>query len=162
MNITKDYLRKIIKEELANISIPDEHTAAIDALDKLILKKYKDDKIMNDLVQGLREIVTDYESSVEYSPDGDSYGSGPQKVEFTAVEEKFSDLKRHINNKGYKELLKKFMVINFTEKKPSKWYSQINGANIWGKPLLIIINRSFLVSQKKYKKIGPASVGRSI
>jgi len=105
MNITKDYLRKIIKEELANISIPDEHTAAIDALDKLILKKYKDDKIMNDLVQGLREIVTDYESSVEYSPDGDSYGSGPQKVEFTAVEEKFSDLKRHINNKGYKELL---------------------------------------------------------
>ena len=61
--------------------------------------------------------------------------------------------KETLKDKGYKELLKKFMVINFTEKKPSKWYSQINGANIWGKPLLIIINRSFLVSQKKYKKI---------
>ena len=47
MNITKDYLRKIIKEELANISIPDKHTAAIDVLDKLILNNYKDDKIMD-------------------------------------------------------------------------------------------------------------------
>ena len=85
MNITKDYLRKIIKEELANISIPDKHTAAIDALDKLILDNYKDDKIMNNLVQDLGEIVADYESSVEYSPDGDAYGSGPQEVKFTAV-----------------------------------------------------------------------------
>ena len=110
MNITKDYLRKIIKEELANISIPDKHTAAIDALDKLILNKYKDDKIMNDLVRDLGYIVTDYESSAEYSPDGDTYGSGPQEVNFTQVEEKFNELrkhinKNHINNKGYKKLL---------------------------------------------------------
>ena len=105
MNITKDYLRKIIKEELANISIPDKHTAAIDALDKLIFKKYKDDKTMNDLVQNLGYIVTDYESSVgvEYSPDGDSYGSGPQKVEFTDVEGQFKRLKDHIKNEGYSD-----------------------------------------------------------
>ena len=113
MNITKDYLRKIIKEELANISIPDKHTAAIDALDKLIRNNYKDDETMNDLVFELREIVTDYESSVEYSPDGDSYGSGPQKVEFTEVEGQFEMLRKHINNKGYKELL---VALNNAEK----------------------------------------------
>jgi hypothetical protein len=104
MNITKDYLRKIIKEELANISIPDKHTVAIDILDKLILKNYKNDEIMNDLVQDLRDIVTDYESSVEYSPDGDIYGSGRQEVDFAQVEKQFNDLRNHINNKGYKKL----------------------------------------------------------
>ena len=61
--------------------------------------------------------------------------------------------KQTLNDKGYNDVLKKFMVINFTEKKPTKWYNQINSAKIWGKPLLIIINRSFLVSGKKYQKI---------
>ena len=103
MNITKDYLRKIIKEELANISIPDKHTADINFLYKHILNNYKDDETMNDLVSELRDIVTDYESSVEYSPDGDSYGSGPQEVDFTEVEGQFSDLRDHINDKGYND-----------------------------------------------------------
>ena len=42
----------------------------------------------------------------------------------TILIEQFSS--ETLKDKGYKELLKKFMVINFTEKKPSKWYSQIN------------------------------------
>ena len=123
MNITKDYLRKIIKEELANISIPDEHTAAIDALDKHILNNYKDDETMNDLVSELRDIVTDYESSVgvEYSPDGDSYGSGPQEVEFTAVEEKFNDLKDYIDDKGYND--KKLLVALNKAEETTKEYA---------------------------------------
>jgi superfamily II DNA or RNA helicase len=58
-----------------------------------------------------------------------------------------------LKDKGYKNILKKFIIINFTEKKPTNWYNQINSATIWGKPLLIIINRSFLVSAKKYQKI---------
>ena len=58
-----------------------------------------------------------------------------------------------IKEKGYNKVFEKFMVINYTEKKPRDWYSQINSAKIWGKPLLIVINRSFLVSQQKYEKI---------
>jgi len=58
-----------------------------------------------------------------------------------------------IKQKGYADIFKKFMVINYTQSKPSNWYSQISSAAFWKKPLLIVINRSFLVSSEKYKKI---------
>ncbi len=58
-----------------------------------------------------------------------------------------------IRNKGYENIYKKFIVINYTEKKDSDWYSKVNIASFWKKPILLVINRSFLISRKKYEKL---------
>ena len=56
-----------------------------------------------------------------------------------------------VKEKGYGDIYKKFLIIDYTENKPSKWYEQINSAIFWKKSILLIINRHFLVSQEKYK-----------
>ena len=61
--------------------------------------------------------------------------------------------KKVLEEKGYCHIYDKFLIINYTEKKPRKWHEEINAASKWNKPILIIINRSFLVSKKKYEKI---------
>ena len=61
--------------------------------------------------------------------------------------------KNTIQNKGYNDIFKKFLIINYTINKHKLWYQHINSATFWKKPILLIINRSFLVSQNKYKKI---------
>ncbi len=58
-----------------------------------------------------------------------------------------------IKERGFSDKLNKFMIHNFTIKKPSDWYSSINSSSIWKKPILIIINRAFLTSNTKYKNI---------
>ena len=61
--------------------------------------------------------------------------------------------KKTIIKKGYKEIFKKFLVLNYTIEKPQNWMQNINSCSFWRKPMLIIINRAFLVSKKKYEKI---------
>lgn len=58
-----------------------------------------------------------------------------------------------LKDKGYSHIFKTFMVIDYTENKSQNWYEEINSATFWNKPILLIINRSFLVSKKKYEKI---------
>ena len=58
-----------------------------------------------------------------------------------------------IIEKGYEKIFEIFTIINYTENKPSNWVNIINNTNLSEKPLLLIINRSFLVSQIKYKNI---------
>ena len=58
-----------------------------------------------------------------------------------------------INNKGYQEIFNTFFIINFSENKPQDWFSRVNNASFWNKPILLIINRAFLVSKEKYKDI---------
>ena len=59
-----------------------------------------------------------------------------------------------LRKKGYsKELNSRFHIFNYTINKQSDWYNSVNTAKFWGKPVLIIINRSFLVSKEKYKNI---------
>ena len=81
----------------------------------------------------------------------------PQKNVFWLCEQKSILIeqfnKETIKIKGYSEIYKKFLVINYSVNKPKKWFQQINSASYWKKPILLIINRSFLVSQKKYEKI---------
>jgi hypothetical protein len=48
---------------------------------------------------------------------------------------------------------KKFLVLNYAEQKPSNWYTSVNATSFWKKPLLLIINRAFLVSNTKYKRL---------
>ena len=59
------------------------------------------------------------------------------------------DLKT-LDAKGYAFLLKKFFVFDYSRTKPRNWSSTVNSASFWGKPILIIVNRAFLVSQTEY------------
>ena len=81
----------------------------------------------------------------------------PQKNIFWLCEQKSILIeqfnKETIKSKGYSEIYKKFLIINYSVNKPKKWFQQINSASFWKKPILLIINRSFLVSKKKYQKI---------
>ena len=61
--------------------------------------------------------------------------------------------KKTLQNKGYFDIYKLFIVINYSENKPRNWYSLINSAGVWNRPILLVINRSFLVSGKKYNKL---------
>ena len=61
--------------------------------------------------------------------------------------------KTTLKEKGYTDINNKFLVINYTENKPSNWYSSLSSATIWGKPILLVINRAFLVSGQKYRKL---------
>ena len=65
--------------------------------------------------------------------------------------EQFS--KKTLEEKGYRDIYKRFLVINYTEDKPGNWYSKLSSASFWGRPILLVINRAFLVSSKKYSKI---------
>tara|TARA_B100000900_G_scaffold375040_1_gene356725 strand:- start:9255 stop:12143 length:2889 start_codon:yes stop_codon:yes gene_type:complete len=65
--------------------------------------------------------------------------------------EQFS--KKSLEEKGYVDIYKKFIVINYSEIKPKNWMERVNNAIFWNKSILFIINRSFLVSQCKYKKL---------
>lgn len=70
--------------------------------------------------------------------------------------EQFNEEK--IKEKGFQEILDIFTILNYTEKKPRAWYNEVNNNRINNKPFLLVINRSFLVSQKKYQKID-ANIG---
>ena len=61
--------------------------------------------------------------------------------------------KDEMKQKGYENIFKIFNVLSFVNNKDSYWYQAINSNIIWGKPLLIIINRAFCVSSLKYTKI---------
>ena len=65
--------------------------------------------------------------------------------------EQFS--KQQLKNKGYLDIYQKFIVHNYSQQKLSTWHESINVSKYWGKPILVIINRAFLVSQDKYKQI---------
>ena len=49
--------------------------------------------------------------------------------------------------------IKNFLVIDYSKNKAKNWYDNVNSASFWKKPILLIINRAFLVSLDKYKKI---------
>lgn len=55
--------------------------------------------------------------------------------------------------KGFDCITSKFFLFDYSRNKPSKWASNINSASIWGKPLLIVINRAFLVSMLEYTSL---------
>ena len=58
-----------------------------------------------------------------------------------------------LREKGYEEIFKNFQILNYSKKKQSDWYNSVNSSKYWNKSTLTIINRSFLTSNDKYKKI---------
>ena len=67
------------------------------------------------------------------------------------LEQQFS--KETINNRGFKEIIKKYNVCDFVNNKASNWYEALNSASYWGKPFLCIINRCFLTNKMRYTNI---------
>ena len=65
--------------------------------------------------------------------------------------EQFEKIK--IKEKGYYDIFTKFLVINYSEKKDKLWYQHLNSASFWKKPILLVINRAYLVSQKIIKEL---------
>lgn len=55
-----------------------------------------------------------------------------------------------LEQRGYGHIFKKFLIQDYTVSKPQNWVQQVNSAQVWGKPLLVLINRAFLVSSLKY------------
>ena len=65
--------------------------------------------------------------------------------------EQFSQ--EQLRSKGYNSIFQKFIIHNYSEHKLSTWHESVNTSKFWKKPILVIINRAFLVSQDKYKLI---------
>ena len=61
--------------------------------------------------------------------------------------------KKTLKEKGYCDIFKEFLVIDYSEHKEQKWFEKVNSATFWKKPILLIMNRHFLVSKNKYEKI---------
>jgi len=65
--------------------------------------------------------------------------------------EQFSS--NNIKERNFTNILKKFHLLNYSEIKQKDWFNSVNTSKFWGKPVLLIINRAFLTSSEKYKKI---------
>jgi superfamily II DNA or RNA helicase len=59
----------------------------------------------------------------------------------------------NIKDRNFHSILKKFHLLNYAEIKQKDWFNSVNTAKFWNKPVLLIINRAFLTSSEKYKKI---------
>lgn len=60
---------------------------------------------------------------------------------------------KNIKERNFSNILKKFNVLNFSENKSSSWFNSVNTGKFWSKPVLLIINRAFLSSNKNYNKM---------
>lgn len=63
-----------------------------------------------------------------------------------------------LKERGYFEALhKKYLVIDYASYKAQsnigKWYDLVNQATVWNKPILLVINRTYLVYNENYKKL---------
>jgi len=61
--------------------------------------------------------------------------------------------RENLKERDFDHIFKKYNVLNFAEFKLNEWTSSVNSAVFWNKPVLLIINRAFLTSGDKYKKI---------
>ena len=65
--------------------------------------------------------------------------------------EQFSN--KLLKERGFENVLKEFHILNFSSHKQQDWFNSVNSTRYWNKPSLTIINRSFLTSNDKFKKI---------
>jgi len=61
--------------------------------------------------------------------------------------------KDNLKSRNFYHIHQTFNIINFTENKLDDWYDSVNSSSFFWKPVLLIINRAFLTSSEKYKKI---------
>ena len=58
-----------------------------------------------------------------------------------------------LKERDFGHIFKTYNVLNYSEFKLADWYNSVNSGVFWNKPILLIINRAFLTSSDKYKKI---------
>ena len=58
-----------------------------------------------------------------------------------------------LKQRGFESIYETFLVLNYSNYKHQNWHSVVNSSYVWRKPLLVIINRAFLVSCSKYKQL---------
>ena len=61
--------------------------------------------------------------------------------------------KNTMKERNFQTVLKPFNVLNYSEYKLGTWHESVNSGRFWGKPVLLIINRTFLTCADKYKLI---------
>lgn len=61
--------------------------------------------------------------------------------------------KETLNSRGFAAIYKTFLLMDYSVTKPADWIHQVNSAQIWRKPMLIVINRAFLTSSLKYQAL---------
>ena len=61
--------------------------------------------------------------------------------------------KQTISSRDFNDIMRQFLVLNYTTNKDSNWHKSVNNIKFWNKPYLLIINRAFLTSKEKYEKI---------
>ena len=61
--------------------------------------------------------------------------------------------RKTVEAKGFGEIYKNFQILNYSDRKQKDWYNSVNVSKFWNSSTLIIINRHFLTSSKKYEKI---------
>ena len=60
---------------------------------------------------------------------------------------------KNLKERNFNHIFQKYNILNYSNFKLSNWYNSVNSAIYWDKPVLLIINRAFLTSNDKYKKI---------
>lgn len=55
--------------------------------------------------------------------------------------------------KRFPKIVEKFFLIEYVTDKSSDWCQKLKALTIWGRPLLIIINRAFLTSKTRYEEL---------
>jgi hypothetical protein len=60
---------------------------------------------------------------------------------------------KNIKQRNFLSTIHQFNILNFSDYKLDTWYNSVNSSKFWNKPFLLIINRAYLVSSEKYKKI---------
>jgi superfamily II DNA or RNA helicase len=58
-----------------------------------------------------------------------------------------------IKERNFDKVLERFNILDFTKNKNVNWVNSINSSLFWNKPLLCIINTSFLASKERYVNI---------
>lgn len=61
--------------------------------------------------------------------------------------------KKTLKKNGFQKILDEFIIMNYSQDKSSSWIENINSAQFWKKPIFLIINRSFLTRENKYKRL---------
>ncbi len=58
-----------------------------------------------------------------------------------------------LKQRGFHSIHEIFLVLNYSNYKDQEWHSVVNASYVWKKPILVIINRAFLVSGCKYRQL---------
>lgn len=61
--------------------------------------------------------------------------------------------KEVLKDRGFAAIQKTFLILDYSSIKAADWAQQVNSAQIWRKPMLVVINRAFLTSSLKYQTL---------